>query len=407
MSDPETCGYYGDSVQDSWPAGLALAAGNNILVVCHNLNHGECRVVDLDSFEFAPQGEEARFIAINTKGVIREQQPKAIITEGPAGEPALFQANSIIHKVIQRMFGPKAPAPLGPRYLATTRDLPSLRTLTFAEPKDGQSNVVDVSMYKDMPPADPLVPLHLFSYNGCNYVLTSDMNLVRVCQVFPTQDTLVSAFVDGKAPSDSFIVAHTGLIDSDILPDINDPVEALLIHTPGVTLILTLHSIEKHFNAGLNSCLQGSDDIKFMVHDESSAGVPQELSCKQWLEQNGGSDFTPQFHGSCLKPWNTPMLSISDLRPSERVAYPGAWKILQSNIIDHNTVIYGNKPGSGGENVFFLAGMKDGHVYSEWSMAEVKVVRSAGDALYLMTDTGETDAGLPIQTADTFAARKS
>ena len=193
-TDKKICNkYYRFTTQDSWPAGFALDSADDILVVCHSLNHGECRLVDLDNFEFLEQ--RAEFIAINTAGIKRESQPKLIIKEGPDGM-VLYYANSIISDLLKSEYGENIPEPIGQTYLATTRQLPSLQPLTFEEPIESTSNLFNLKMYQDMPQAASLVPLHIFSLNGCTYFLSSDMHLVRICQAFPTKHSVVMAFLD-------------------------------------------------------------------------------------------------------------------------------------------------------------------------------------------------------------------
>ena len=186
--------YYSYSVQDSWPAGFAIDNRNDILVVCHNLNHGECRLVNLDNFEFLEQ--KAEFIAINTTGVKRESQPKLLIGEGPEGM-VVYQANSLINKVLRRQYGENVPEPIEKLFLATTRQLPSFQPLVFKEPIQANSNVLDINkIYHDMGQALSVVPIHIFSYKRCTYFLSSDMKLMRICQAFPTKHSLVSAFLN-------------------------------------------------------------------------------------------------------------------------------------------------------------------------------------------------------------------
>ena len=180
-------------MQDSYPAGFALDNRNAILVVCHSLNHGECRLVDLDNFEFLEQ--KADFIAINTAGIKRESQPKIMIGEGLEGM-VVYYANSIISEILERQYGENTPEPIGQTYLATTRKLPSLQPLTFKEPIETTSNLFNLKMYEDLGQAASLVPLHIFSYNGCTYFLRSDVHLVRVCQAFPTKHSFVMAFLN-------------------------------------------------------------------------------------------------------------------------------------------------------------------------------------------------------------------
>ena len=184
--------YYTLSLLDSWPAGFAIDNGNDILVICHNLNRGECRLVDLDNFEYLEQ--KAEFISIDTSGIKRESQPKMLIAQGPEGI-VVYQANSIISEVLQRQYGEGIPEPIGQTFLATTRQLPSLQPFTFGEPIQSTSNLFDIKMYKDLGPAPSLVPLHIFTYQGCTYFLSSDMRLVRICQAFPTKHSMVSAFL--------------------------------------------------------------------------------------------------------------------------------------------------------------------------------------------------------------------
>ena len=184
--------FYTSSIQDSWPAGFAIDNRNDILVVCHSLNHGECRLVDLDNFEYLEHKVE--FIAINTASIKRESQPKLLVGQGPEGM-VVYQANSVISEVLEKEYAENVPEPIGQTFLATTRQMPSLQPFTFEEPIQSTSNLFNLKMYGDLASAAPLVPLHIFTYEGCTYFLSSDMHLVRICQAFPTKHSLTSAFL--------------------------------------------------------------------------------------------------------------------------------------------------------------------------------------------------------------------
>ncbi len=195
-TDQEICDkYYSYSVQKSWPAGLAMDSKNDLLVTCHNLHHGECRLVDLDNFEFLKQ--RAEYIAMDTTDVKRESQPTLLVDNGPNGQ-VVYQANNVLYEAVQRLYGASAPPPTGQLFLLTTRQIPSLEPLTFEEPVKSDSNILDLKTYKDLKLDSLLAPLHIFAHQGCTYFLgaDSDVSLVRMCQSFPTKHSLVSAIVN-------------------------------------------------------------------------------------------------------------------------------------------------------------------------------------------------------------------